>query len=365
MRNIIIMSLLALFIVSCNPDNDTPESGDKFDRGAMLTNVADNIIIPAYQDLDTKLTVLVSAKNDFITTTDQTNLDALRTSWLNAYKVWQSVEMYNIGEAEQTQYYFQMNIYPTSITDVENNIASGNYDLAHVNNNDAVGFPAVDYMLYGVADTDIDILEKYTTDTNAAKYKTYLSDLVNKMESLTKTVLNDWTSSYRGVFISSTNNTATSSFNKLVNDFIFYYEKGLRANKIGIPAGVFSAGSLPEKVEAFYSDAISKQLSLDALNAVQDMFNGKYYSSATTGSSFKSYLLELNETGLATDINTKLNIARDKIELMNNSFYTQVITDNTKMLQSYDALQNVVILFKVDMLIAFGVNVDYVDGDGD
>ena len=27
----------------------------------------------------------------------------------------------------------------------------------------------------------------------------------------------------------------------LTNDFIFYYEKGFRANKLGIPAGIFSS----------------------------------------------------------------------------------------------------------------------------
>ena len=59
--------------------------------------------------------------------------------------------------------------------------------------------------------------------------------------------LTDWKGSYRSTFVNSKSNTATSSLNKLVNDFIFYYEKGLRANKIGIPAGVFSASPLPEQ----------------------------------------------------------------------------------------------------------------------
>ncbi len=35
------------------------------------------------------------------------------------------------------------------------------------------------------------------------------------------------------------------------------------------------------------------------------------------------------------------------------------------MLASYDELQRLVVLFKVDMVQAFDVTIDYVDADGD
>lgn len=366
LKKILLFTFATILIISCDSSDD-PEEKDKdsFDRGVMLTNIADNIIVPAYQDLDSKLSALVTAKDDFMTTTNQENLDNLRAAWLNAYKVWQYVEMFNIGKAEEILYHFQMNVYPTSTTDIQSNIDSGTYDLTHANNNDAVGFPALDYLIYGIEDTDTEILEKYTTDTDATKYKAYLSDLVNQMKSLTETVLNDWTSSYRDVFVTSTTNTATSAVNLLVNDFIFYYEKGLRANKIGIPAGNFSATPLPEKVEALYKKDISKQLTLEALKAVQDIFNGKHYNSSSTGSSYNAYLANLNKSDLATLINNQFDTARQKINILDDSFYHQINTDNTKMTQSYDALQAAVVLLKVDMLQAFNISIDYVDADGD
>ncbi len=365
LKKVLLLTLVTL-VVACSSDNENdPGSTDNFDRGGMLTNLADNIIVPAYQDLDSKLETLEAAKNNFITTTDQSNLDNLRASWLNAYKVWQHVEMFNIGKAEEISFHFQMNVYPTNITDIESNISSGTYDLTHSNNNDAVGFPALDYLLYGVESTDTTILEKYTTNTDAIKYKTYLSDLVNQMKSLTETVLNDWTGNYRDTFISSTTNTATSATNQLVNDFIFYYEKGLRANKIGIPVGNFSATPLPEKVEAFYKKSISKQLSLEALKAVQDTFNGKHYNSSSTGGSYNTYLVNLNRSDLTTLINNQFDTARQKINVLDDSFYDQINTDNIKMTQSYDALQAAVVLLKVDMLQAFNISVDFVDADGD
>lgn len=361
---LVVIILTALFACTSD-DTNTSSERDNFDRTAMLSNLADNIISPAYQDLDSKLGMLVTAKNDFIATPSQTTLDNFRDSWFTAYKTWQYVEMFNIGKAEEIQYHFQMNIYPTNSTDIENNISSGTYDLTIPNNNDAVGFPALDYLLYGIAQTDVAIIEKYSTNTEATKYKTYISDITDQMKSLNQEVLSDWNNSYRDTFVNSIENTASSAANKFVNDYIFYYEKGLRANKIGIPAGIFSTTPLPEKVEGFYNKEISKELSITALNAVQDIFNGKEYNSTVTSSSFSTYLTQLNKADLATMINNQFDIARDKIEVLDVSFYNQVITDNTKMTQAYDALQMAVVLLKVDMLQAFNISVDYVDADGD
>ncbi|PTX62763.1 imelysin [Kordia periserrulae] len=364
--------VVLLIITACSSGDDTPTpnngnggSGIAFDRAAMLTNLADNIIIPSYQALNTNLNALVTSKDNFIATPNQANLDNVRAAWLTAYKSWQRVEAFNIGLAEQTAYYFQMNTYPVNTTDVENNIASGSYDLTHPNNNDAVGFPALDYMLYGLDAIDASIVAKYDTDAQAADYKSYLSDLINQMQSLTQDILNDWTNNYRNTFVASTANTATGAANMFINDYIFYYEKGLRANKIGIPAGNFSATPLPDRVEAYYNQEVSKELALEALDAVIDIFNGTKFNGTTAGESFKTYLISLNRSDLATSIINQLNAARGRIQELNANFTTQINTDNTKMTLAYDALQTAVVLLKVDMLQAFDISVDYQDADGD
>ncbi|OEK08890.1 peptidase M75 superfamily protein [Flavivirga aquatica] len=362
-RKIILVLITALVIVGCSSSSDDGPSSktDDFNRGALLTNLVDNTIIPAFEDLQVKLLALKANKDVFIVAPNQINLEALRMSWIEAYKVWQSVEVFNIGKAEELQYSFQMNVYPTNVLDIENNISSGTYDLTNVNNNDAVGFPAVDYLLYGIGNDDMAILNKYLD----IKYKNYLADVIDQMASLTQIVLDDWKTVYRTTFVNSIANTATSSLNKFVNDFIFYYEKGLRANKIGIPAGNFSTTPLPEKIEAFYNQDISKELALEALNAVQNLFNGKAYLSATIGESFKSYLNHLDRNDLVGLINTRFDDARQKIEALHDNFNIQINTDNTKMTQAFDALQLTVVSLKVDMLQAFNVSVDFVDADGD
>ena len=159
-------------------------------------------------------------------------------------------------------------------------------------------------------------------------------------------IVDDW-ESYRNTFISSVENTATSSVNKMTNDFIYYYEKGFRANKFGIPAGVFSGGALPEKVEAFYNQNISKALALEGFQAIKNFYNGN------GGVSLRQYISEVateEYSELSTDILDQFNIAENLINDLNENFYNQILTDNIKVLETYDAIQQGTILLKTDML---------------
>jgi predicted lipoprotein len=367
LKKILSIVFLVVLIHACtnDTDQDLVNVTDDFDRGSILINLADNIILPSYESFAAKMTLMKEVGQNFTSSPDQNSLEQFRASWLDAYKSWQRIEMFNIGKAEELQYHFYMNVYPLTVSDVENNIVNGGYDLNSVNNQDAQGFPALDYMLYGIVDNDSDLIAMYSTGSDASKYSNYVNAVLDQMNSLTQEVLTHWKGSYRDTFINSKSNTATSSLNKLVNDFIFYYEKGLRANKIGIPAGIFSSGPLPEKVEAFYRKDISKELVLDALQAVEDFFNGKHFNSNTTGESFKSYLLYLDREDIYESTIEQFNIARLEISNLTNNLSDQVITDNSKMTRAYDELQKAVRLIKVDMIQAFSINIDYVDADGD
>ena len=92
------------------------------------------------------------------------------------------------------------------------------------------GFPAIDYMLYGIESDSNLVINKYQS-IDGYKYTNYLSSLINQMISNTDQIINYWQTD-RDDFISSTGNTATSSLNKLTNDFIYYYEKELFYNCI-------------------------------------------------------------------------------------------------------------------------------------
>ena len=352
---------------SNNNSSQNTATTTSFDHKGMLINWADNIIIPAITDFQNSLIQLQETVNTFTNDPAVENFSILKEIWLTSYSKWQYVEMFDIGVAEEIYFKNRMNLYPVNIGRVEDNISNQNYDLEKSSNFSSQGFSTIDYLLFGIDNNEDNIIKKYS-DTNL-NYGAYLNDIIAKMVDLTNQVKTQWESSYRESFIESIDNTATSSINLIVNDFIFYFEKGYRANKFGIPAGVFSGNPLPDRIESYYGEKYSKILALEAGNAIDQFFNGKNYTdSSEIGLSLNQYLDYLEEdveNKLSEKINNQLKIAKDKILELNDNFKMQIEDNNNQMLATYDAIQKTVVLLKVDMLQKLNISVDYADADGD
>ena len=364
-----IFSLLVLFLglmISCDPDaGNSGADNAPFDRRAMLEHWAQNTIIPDIISYKNLLEDLDGDKDLFIENPNAGTYNQLTNSWIEAYKAWQYVSMFDIGKAESIGLRNYTNIYPTDITLVEDNINSGEYNLELPSNFDAQGFPALDYLLFGLGENQ----EERINALSDQRYATYLDDLVTRLLALTQEVENDWTGGYQDEFVDNNGSSATASVDKIVNDYLFYYEKFLRAGKIGIPAGKFSGSPLSDKVEAPYAGIYSKVLLKEGFTAVQNFFNGRGNNGVTSGPSLKQYLEHVQRQNgtadIATDILTQWVDASEKIEALNDNLRLQVEQDNDRMLEAFDALQLAVPLLKVDMMQALNIQVDFVDADGD
>ncbi len=371
-RFLISFFVFSLLLSACSGgdgDDGPVDEGNGFNRKAMLENMADNIIIPSYQKFSSDMTVLKGAVSGFVTTANEENLNVLRDAWSNAYISWQSIGMFEIGKAEAISYRNFMNVFPVNTINIETNLTSGSYDLTSVSLQDEQGFGALDYLINGLSNSNADIVSFYTSTTNGNQYKEYLSAVVNRMDLLTNQVVTDWTNGYRNTFVDNNGSSATSSVDKIVNDFIFHYEKHLRAGKIGIPAGVFATQTFDDKVEAFYKNDLSKTLFNANLTAMQDFFNGKHFANETQGESFRTYLNFLKTIKEGEDlvkiINDQFNASKTISANLSKNFSNQIRTNNNLMLNTYDELQKNVVHMKVDMVQAFSIKLDFTDNDGD
>ncbi len=371
MKKIVLIIGFVIALVACSSNGKEDNTKDtNFDRTALLTNWADNIIIPSYTNYKSKLQILTTSVNTFVATPNESNLIALRTSWLESYKAYQYVSMYNLGKAEEIKLNMSANTYPTNAVGIETNISSGVYNLSLDNQFSKQGFPGLDYLINGLGTTDATIVSFYSSNANAANYKKYLTDVTAKLKSNADTVVTDWNSGYRASYVANNGTSVTSAVNKTTNAFVNNLEKAIRTGKLGIPVGQFSAGvKYPEKVEAFYKKDVSRELLTVALQSQQDFFNGKHFTSATTGACLKSYLDYLNAIRDGKKLSDIINAQFVAIAFVNNTlsnnFSEQISTDNTKMIAAYSALQQNVIYTKLDMMQALNITIDYVDGDGD
>lgn len=369
MKKFSLFLLIILIFWSCSDDNPSGPDPDDFDREAILVNWADNIILPSLQSFSTSNEDLKNAGCAFSENPNEQTLEDFREAWRDSYLAWQYVSVFQMIEDTQFQFRNNLNLYPTNVDGIEQNISEGEYNLELPSQRDRQGLPALDFLLNGLGETDSEILEFYTKGQQAESYKQYVVDLVNRMDDLTGEVLNFWETDYRDQFVNNSGSGANASLDMMVNNYIYYYEKQLRAGKIGIPAGVFSATPLPDRTEAYYSEGFSKELLMEALDVSQSFFNGRHFNSQQTGESLASYLDYLNTMKEGADltqlINDQFDTAREQAEELNPDFAEQVDNNNTLMLATYDELQRNVVYMKVDMLQALNISVDYIDADGD
>jgi predicted lipoprotein len=351
-RYLIFLLLPLLTYSACTNPAESDDDGPilpSFDRREMLTTWADEVIIPAHNNFKTKLEALAIADEAFGASPDAGTLAEFQDRFKSAYLSFQGLDPFIVGKGEEIRMREQLNTYPTNVELVRENANAGTANLDLPSNTVAQGFPTLEFLLHAESDQ---LLAN-------ANYRAYATSLIDRMISLNETVQTDWNGTYRDLFVQNDGNSATASIDRTVNDYIFHYEKFLRAGKVGIPAGVFSDDPLADRAEALYA-GYSKELFLEALHASRDFF---------TNQGLKEYLdvLDIRRDGelLSSQIEAQFAVIIEASADLTDSYSEQVQADNGQMLQLYDEMQRLVVLLKVDMVQALSINIDYVDADGD
>lgn len=145
----ILGSVLTLFMAGCKEDNPDNPSGSEFDTNALLSNYSENIILPRYQELATKMDVLLSATFAFQVDVNANTLGNLRTALLDAELALQPCTSFEFGPASTYTLRAILNTYPSNESIIDQNITSGNYNLYAAGNIAAIGFPAIEYLVFG------------------------------------------------------------------------------------------------------------------------------------------------------------------------------------------------------------------------
>ncbi len=362
------LALLLSAALSCTPNEEEGEANepiDNFDRSAMLVHWADDYAIPAYQNYHQSTQALLTAVNTYVDNPTAAQHSATHAAFREAYRAWQAVSFLAIGPAEEKGLRNFTNVYPTDTAGILEFVNVASYNLTLPSTFNRQGFPAIDYLLSGLGT----LAETNTRFGNDPRYGDYLQALAERLELLAGNTLADWENDYRQTFVSRDGSSAAASVNKMVNDYVFHFEKELRAGKVGIPAGVFSGNTLPQSVEAVYTDTLSQSLFLRSLAAHRNFFTGMGFNGQASGESLQSYLDYLGTqhgAGLLSEaIVTQMDLAEGRAQNLASSFRQEAESNPQALLAIYDDLQQGVVYLKVDMLQALNVRVDYIDADGD
>ncbi|HET8861600.1 imelysin family protein [Marivirga sp.] len=351
-----------------------PESGSEkvdFDREAFLINMADNVIQPSIEDFASKTANLSTATTSFSSDISFENLQELRISLKAAWLSYQHLAFVHVGPVSTVNLRDRVNIFPSNPQLIEENISSQNYVLGSASNVSAKGFPTLDYLLFGTANSDEEIVA-YFEDVNQGQNRIqYLTDVVADIQSAATRMAEGW-ADYRMTFIGNTGTDVGSGTSLLVNEYNFQFDIRIKNAKIGFPSGgnPRTGGVVkPEIVEAYYS-GWSGELAEKAVASSIAVFKGENFISENDGLGLDDYLVALdardrNDNLLSEAIINQSLAALAEMEKIDAPYSEVAAVEGGQLVDVYNALQTVIPLIKVDMTSSLSVSITFQDNDGD
>lgn len=344
-----------MLFTACGEDKPLTTKVD-FDRKAMLTNWADNILLPAFENFDQEAQALDNAIKSHYQKSDAQTLESLRTQFIATYTAFQQIAPFETGPSEDVSLRASLNTFPTDTDKIASNIINEVTAIDAASNLTARGFPALDYLLFS---NSVNI-----ADTNT---QAYISILVKDISSLASIVNTGW-KNHRSDFINASGTDLGSSLGQMVNAINKDYET-IKNAKIGFPAGKRTLGkTYPYTCEAYFSGA-SIDLTIANIQAIENFFQGTSYDGNSKGLSLEDYIIALGTTtdegNLDEVINDHFDLAISALQAINSPLSEAVDTETDAVDAAYLAIQQNVRYLKVDMPSAMGVLITYQDNDGD
>ena len=314
----------------------------------MLTNYADNVVVPLYETLQSKLDTMQNLVNS------NASIQDLQESCISVTKAWNHCAVFVFGPGENIGLAATMNTFPTDTSLIEANIASGDYNLAIASNFIAKGLPGLDYLFFA------------KSNLTQQEYK-YAKDITDDMVTSVATVLNNWTASYSEEFISREGNDVASSLGIMVNTFNQQVDL-IKGAKVGIPLGKKSLGeTLETQVEGYFSAKTNDYL-IATIEGLKYAFTGSIDTSDKVG--MDDYLNSLGamhsgSKTLSEAINNQFETSVQTVEALSMTLADAIIDENDKANTIYASLVDLIIMTKSDMPSAMSIAITYQDNDGD
>lgn len=363
-----------LALASCTEKIVDDSGGDAadFNRPALLTNYADNVITPAYTELQVRCSALNAAAQAFTAAPDAATLASLQAAWDEAYLSWQSANAFNFGPADSPTGGLladAIGTFPANAVAIDSLIdkqllSFDNYAFA------SRGFTGIEYLIFNSAGTSANnesVVALYTADANQAKRKAYLNAVAADLKAKVDAVAGAWNGGYRAEFIGNAGTDVSGSTTKLLNAFVFSYER-LKNFKVSLPLGKRpgQTAPAPDKVEAYYSGKSLVYLKAN-LDAVERIWLGKTRSGIDSVG-FDNYLQSVpGGADLIASTKAQLSAAKAAVNSLPSAapLSSTMQANGAEVNAAYTELQKLTRYLKSDLASLLGLYITYSSGDGD
>lgn len=367
-KKIVSFLILSVFVFGACKKDKKEEQENKFDRGQMLKNYAENLILPSYKDAQSALDTLISNIDAFANNTTISNLENVQNSWVRAYSEWQYAKIYNVGPAAEAGFNKsldeEVSTFPVSSLKIDDILATSQFNQNDFNR-DTRGFLAIEYLLF--AGINVDNNSVLSLFQNQSFRKVYLKECALHIKSKIDNVTSKWESAYLAEFTQNQGTDVGSSTSQLYNEFVKSFETN-KNFKIELPLGLRpgQTQSEPQLVEAYYSGLSITFLKIH-IQAIENTYYGKSKNGAK-GLGFIDYLKSV--TGGANLVESTLTQWSNVLSTLNvipeSTPLSELINSNPQIVDDFRLeLQKHTRFFKSDMSSLLGIAITFSSGDGD
>ena len=362
-NNIITIISAASLLWSCVTDSGN-EKVDDFDIKELLANTADRIILPQFEDLKESTAALESAYSDFESSTTGENLRALQNKFNESYIAWQACSFVNYGNTTLLTLSSTLNTYPTDVDKINSTFeTTEEFDLKSAEYAKIIGFPGLDYLLF--EGNENEIIERVSS--KAIEYCSKNVDLIKTESESAYAYWKNNTDNFYTEFKTSSSKTNGSPFSFFINGYVKNVEV-LKTGKLGFPAGKFTLNQpKPDQSEALYSGE-SVTLFKAHLSNLKRIYKGEDLL-GNDGVGLDDYLKSLGTKRDGQDLNelilTTFNTLEEKANQLSGTMNEAIQNQSEITDELYQKIKELVAYLKVDMTNAIGVQITYIDNDGD
>jgi len=351
-------------VTPTTPTTPTMTIEDEF--GSYLTDLANNHIMPGYQDFNQQSIAFNQAAQSFcsLTNATDTDLETLKAAWLSNNHSWQNIQWLKVGPV--VDMLFRIQLWPDSNSAIDRAIATHllepdtiTAELIAAKNVGGQGLPAAESLLYPI-DSDDDLL---SSDIKEKRCE-LITAIAQNLENMSTDINNAWQASgdnYVNTLITGTGEFSSKqdAVEELITNWLEQIEK-VKDEKILTPLADEAPG-LATLAEHSLSDQslASIKINIASFQALYD---------AGTGHGFDDILNDfVEQQSVATSMQEKITSAQTAISLLEGS-YSDALNNEEKRL----ILEEVIIklrelrdLFTAEFVQVLDLNIGFNSNDGD
>lgn len=359
-----------------------------FDKSAMLTRLAGDVMAPHYTQLEAQAVLLQTSMVALCDAPTPDRLDDAQAAWSTARKPWKQAEMHGFGPVKDLYSRSDIDWYPAEPDKIDlllQGTAAITPETLSLQGAGVRGFNALEYLLFspngqkaGDVEGDEEILLSLSGDDVEATHRceflfsasSLLTDAATELASAWLDPTDEemaFSDTFAQAGQSSTRYTSIqSAINELINAIIFGLED-MADEKLGMPLGMNDGGTL-------HPELIQSSLSGNAITDIRSNLEGLlalYRGTLETppadseGELSLSGLVRSRKSTIDDRIQQELQDAIDAVDAIPEPL-SEALTQHTATVQTaWDKIKVVQTSFTADVAALLGVTLTFNDNDGD